>query len=214
MRPPLTPTTTPVEQHAVPTDAPSPIEPPHLLWPSFHYTNQGITSHDRTSFPKESDIRTRYHNENHAFPLAAFQCAVRSAEVRVLVLDPHFDEVGVAALAPALGNNPHVRDVRLLTGTGDTVLAYREHTRRSLTQSINVDRTQPGELIEVGWRAALDKTEYPFLHDRFAIVDGTLWHFGSTVGGRSRGLTAASGPWPAADTRAIDFFDECWIRHA
>lgn len=54
------------------------------------------------------------------------------------------------------------------------------------------------------------KYSFPFLHDRFAIVDDDLWHFGSTVGGGHPGLTAASGPWPASDTRAVEFFDECW----
>ena len=46
--------------------------------------------------------------------------------------------------------------------------------------------------------------------DRFAIVDDGLWHFGSTVGGGHPGLTAASGPWSASDTRAVEFFEECW----
>ena len=209
---PLAPATTPVEQPPPPPDALA--DPPRLLWPSVGYTNQGIGPHDRTSFPEEHDIRLRHNDKVPQIPLEAFQFAVLLAEVRVLILDPHFDEVGVTAIAPALGANQSVRDVRLLTGTGDTAPQYRKETRRSLRQSINADRTQPGEFVDIGWRAALDKTQYPFLHDRFAIVDGSLWHFGSTVGGGSRGLTAASGPWPAAATRAIDFFNQCWSRHA
>lgn len=208
----LTPPAAPVERPRPPADAPA--DPPQLLWPSISYTNRGIDTDDRTSFPEEQDIRTRHDKEVPQIPLEAFQLAVLLAEVRVLVLDPHFDKVGVDALTPVLGANRSVRDVRLLTGTGDTAAEYREEARRNLTQSINVDRTQPGDLVDVAWRAALDKSRYPFLHDRFAIVDGALWHFGSTVGGGSRGLTAASGPWPASDTRAIDFFDECWSRHA
>lgn len=33
------------------------------------------------------------------------------------------------------------------------------------------------------------------IHDRFAITDDELWHFGSTVGGVSGGLTALSRGW-------------------
>ena len=42
--------------------------------------------------------------------------------------------------------------------------------------------------MEVLWKAALDKHIFPFLHDRFAIVDRDLWHFGSTVGRRASGI--------------------------
>lgn len=34
------------------------------------------------------------------------------------------------------------------------------------------------------------------LHDRFAILDGNLWHFGVSIGGFYGGLHAISGPWP------------------
>lgn len=41
---------------------------------------------------------------------------------------------------------------------------------------------------------------YPFdrsiLHDRFALLDEDLWHFGVSIGGFYGGLHAISGPWP------------------
>ena len=209
----LAPASTPVEPpHAV---VQAPADPPQLLWPSIRFVSRGSANDDKTSFPKEYEIRERHQNSlGKTLALEAFQLAVLVAEVRVLVLDPHFDEVGVAALAPVLDGNRNVRDVRLLTGTGDITTDSREEARRILTQAINADRTQSDGLVDVGWRAVLKKDKYPFLHDRFAIVDGALWHFGSTVGGGFRGLTAASGPWPTSDTRAVDFFDDCWKRHA
>lgn len=198
---------------------PSPVHelpaPPQLLWPSIKYTSRGIAIEDRTSFPATWEIADRRkHKREVVLALHAFQTAVLLAEVRVLVLDPHFDEAGVAALEPALDANGSVQDVRLLTGTGKIAEDSREVARRNLTQAVNTDRTLSTDLVDVVWRAALNKREFPFLHDRFAIVDAGLWHFGSTVGGGFCGLTAASGPWPATDTRAIDFFDECWRRHA
>ena len=74
--------------------------------------------------------------------------------------------------------------------------------------STRTDRRPGG--VDVRWSTKLDKHSFPFLHDRFAIVDGALWHFGSNVGGGHPGLTAASGPWSASDTRAVEFFEECW----
>ena len=192
-----------------------PTDPPKLLWPSISYTNHRVSIEDRTSFPNSWQIGDRRKRKREVvLALEAFQFAVLLAEVRVLVLDPHFDEAGVEALAPALDGNRSVRDVRLLTGTGDIATDSREDARRDLTKATNADRTQSDGLVAVAWRAALNKRKFPFLHDRFAIVDGALWHFGSTVGGGFCGMTAASGPWPASDTRAVDFFNECWRCHA
>ena len=33
------------------------------------------------------------------------------------------------------------------------------------------------------------------LHDRFALFDGNIWHFGASAGGMHAGLNAYSGPW-------------------
>ncbi|MCY4486025.1 MAG: hypothetical protein OXF11_02785 [Deltaproteobacteria bacterium] len=79
----------------------------------------------------------------------------------------------------------------------------------TLTQFRNMNRSG-SDLAEVRWSSTLDRHRFPFLHDRFAIVDGALWHFGATVGGGHPGVTAASGPWSEAETRARHFFEECW----
>lgn len=47
-------------------------------------------------------------------------------------------------------------------------------------------------------------------HDRFAIVDGILWHWGATVGGGYNGQNACSHGWSAVRTRAIAWFEELW----
>ena len=156
------------------------------------------------------EIRGR-HNVRHqgiVLKLVAFEVAVEIALARVLVLDPHFDEVGVNVLGLALSRS-NALDVRLLTGRSDIDDKDRERWRMTLVQYLNSNRSDPGG-VEVRWSTKLDKHYFPFLHDRFAIVDDGLWHFGSTVGGGHPGLTAASGPWPASDTRAVEFFEECW----
>ena len=141
----------------------------------------------------------------------SFKSAVRQAQVCVLVLDVHFDEVGTNVLGPALEYSS-AEDIRLLTGSGKIDQQKRMQLNRTLRKLRNMNPAN-SRTTEVYWAARLNKRRFPYLHDRFAIVDGGLWHFGSTVGGGSRELTAASGPWPVSETRAKEFFDECWREH-
>lgn len=207
----------------MPNERPLPAEPaaigaPRLLWPSIEHTGAGVKSHDATHFPEESRVRDRRKEcvrlrqclrriggaiPDNAMTLVAFEDAVMEARRRLLVLDPYFDEVGVHALRGALECSEAV-EVRILTARrGSETTRWR----RNLEQHVNLNRTD-GLEVAVQWRTW--GGSFPFLHDRFAIVDDGLWHFGATVGGGHEGTNAASGPWPAYDARAIDFFNECW----
>ena len=120
-----------------------------------------------------------------------------------MIMDRHFDETGVKSLQCALEGS-QASDVRLLTGSVDGL----ENKRIDLEHRINLRRND--QRVKVQWCAVLHRNAYPFLHDRFAVVDDALWHFGATVGGGHPGLNAASGPWSAEETRAVAFFQECW----
>lgn len=181
---------------------------PQLLWPSIKYGERGIENQDVHSFPDVQDVHDRHAKVNNDMKLIAFEDAVIGAEVHILVLDPHFDTTGFNVLEAAISIS-QARDVRLLTGRGRIEKEKRERLRKQLTKGLNENRVDLPQ-VEVLWEATLDKRSFPFLHDRFAIVDGGLWHFGSTVGGGHRGLTAVSGPWSVIKTRAKEFFDECW----
>ena len=199
---------------------PKPTDEPQLLWPSIRYRER-IENHDSSSFPIVEYVheRRRVHMEHFHGPhkiheegivpkLVAFEVAIKSAAYRILVLDPHFDQAGMKVIGAALSYS-RALDVRLLTGNRHIDDQDRERWRRAFVQHRNLNRSEPGG-VDIRWRTSLDKHRFPFLHDRFAIVDGSLWHFGSTVGGGHPGLTAASGPWSASDTRAGGFFEECW----
>ena len=185
---------------------------PQLLWPSIKY-GERIDRHDAPHFPDADAIRDRRDSieAGNELSLRAFEEAVVGAEVHVFVLDHHFDKQGADILGGALMLS-QVRDVRLLTGRGSLADADRRELTSALTESCNEERHDRLQ-VEVLWRATLSTDSFPFLHDRFAIIDGGLWHFGATVGGGYPRLTAVSGPWPATATRAIDFFKECWIRN-
>ena len=202
--------TTIIRDEILGTKFPQQLGTPQLLWPSIRYGQQ-VENHDVSCFPSIEDVRGRYdarQNVRIVLKLAAFETALITASVRILVLDPHFDEIGVNVLAPTLPSS-QAADIRLLTGRGVANENEKDRLRKMLTQYRNSGRVD-AHPVEVRWSATLDRRLFPFLHDRFAIVDEGLWHFGSTVGGGHPGLTAVSGPWPAAGTRATEFFDECW----
>ena len=190
-------------------EPPDDRQPPRLLWPSIEYRTR-IENCDAPRFPAMEQVHERrnVHHGGIVLKLVAFEVAIESALARVLVLDPHFDEAGVNVLGLALSRSQAL-DVRLLTSRSDINGKDRERWRKTLVQHLNSNRFERGG-VDVRWSTKLDKHSFPFLHDRFAIVDGALWHFGSTVGGGYPGLTAASGPWSASDTRAVEFFEECW----
>ena len=189
-------------------DLPVPVDNPRLLWPSISCEWE-VESRDLPHFSDRNDLYQRYEYRKNVIPLnlKSFESAVSQAQICILVLDPHFDEVGVDALGPALESST-AWDIRLLTGSGDIDEQQRRKLNKSLTRWRNIN-TVASRPAEVHWSAKLDKHRFPFLHDRFAIIDGALWHFGSTVGGGHHGLTAASGPWSATKTRAKPFFEEC-----
>ena len=197
----ILPTTRP-RHEPLSTYLPEPPTAPQLLWPSI----ESGANLDISSFPERHEIYHKHqaHYKDLTLRLVAFEEAVNAAMSHILVLDPHFDEIGANALQFGLFGS-RALDIRLLTGDE----LDKERLRRELTEAINSDR-DTGQWVEVLWTTTLDRRSFPFLHDRFAIVDGSLWHFGSTVGGGHPGLTAASGPWPASQTRAKEFFEECW----
>lgn len=193
-------------------DLPAPAKNPALLWPSISHSTT-MQNCDLPHFPDRNLVTQRYGSDKDVLTLGlqSFQSAVKQAEVCVLVLDLHFDEVGTRVLGPAL-EYTKAEDIRLLTGNGKIDEERRMQLFRTLRKLRNMNPAN-SSATEIYWTARLSKRRFPYLHDRFAIVDGGLWHFGSTVGGGSRELTAASGPWPASETRAKKFFDECWREH-
>jgi hypothetical protein len=62
----------------------------------------------------------------------------------------------------------------------------------------------------VQWKTTLGVNCILEVHDRFAIVDSELWHFGATVGGAHRSINAYSRGWDATEARALDFFKEAY----
>ena len=179
---------------------------------------------DATRFPSslqpiKARIKAYEANEGSAFlPLMTFVEAARNAQDRIWVLDGYL-------FSPVDGMNRSCRidaimrwfpaglaasSVRLLTASiNDDVDRETERQFHELARRINErDKYRKNRLtIEVNF--ALVK-HFPYVHDRFAIIDDELWHFGATVGGLHPDVSATSRGWSAKEYGADQFFDMAW----
>lgn len=125
-------------------------------------------------------------------PLEEFLEAMLEAKLRIWIMDPHFDGVcGFAAIQMVLDmslelaeQQQRMLDVRILT----SVLGELEHWLKERKQSYPTVQRKGG---------------CAGVHDRYALIDHELWHFGSTVGGGHPDLSTATRGWPG--NHANDF---------
>jgi hypothetical protein len=197
------------------TPAPAPRVVPELLWPSIVPSGNaaGYCERDHTKFPEERFIRWRYQlitGTSCELGLEALREQMYSATTRLLVLDLFFAEYGYPFLKDAVGVT-EATDIRVVSkmasGAGHRDVGTKLRTLDLLRNPQVRDGRPPGK---VEWKDRLSDAAFPHLHDRFAIVDDELWHFGATVGGGHPNLNAASRGWSVAATRALDFFEEVW----
>jgi hypothetical protein len=198
-----------------------PIANKEILWPG--ETGIGsLPNGDSDRFPDILAIKLRISCDQPT-PLNSFKEAVGNAQRRVWIIDPYFLEsdkckcnrqVRIDQILNWMNETMLAYDIRILTneleGHGskeiscDVISQFQEHAE--LINSIRL----PGEVrchIEV--RFTLNRT-FNYVHDRFAIIDEELWHFGATVGGFHSQVSAATRGWRASDHGADEFFLLAW----
>jgi hypothetical protein len=155
-------------------------------------------------------------NSSDPVPLQKFGEAVAGAQERVWIVDEYLLMPGKGSptdrIEKILAWLPLwlvASDIRLLTkrhqevGDGD----IEKFHQRARAISNHVARREKECRIEIRMHL---KRDCDFVHDRFAVVDDELWHFGGTAGGFHAAVSAASRGWRAADHGALDFFEEIW----
>jgi hypothetical protein len=199
-------------------DAAQPVAPateePQILWPSAHYYGDNGGS-DSSVFPSLTAIKARC-GARPPEPLEAFVETVRDARDRILILDDYL-------FKPLAGQSQQDRlrqilawlpvglvanDIRFLTNRHPDQDFIRKQFNERVTE---INQRSPRRL----GTAAIDirftlGTAFPYVHDRFAIIDCELWHFGATVGGLHSLVNATSRGWDAHSREAVRFFDEAW----
>ena len=184
-----------------------PFPAKEILW--------GSQEGGQTLFPTSIAAYERKYS-NDPVPMQEFGKAVSDAQERVWIVDEYL-------LMPDSGKPARrieqiltwlplwlaASDIRLLTKhhkevDDDDLKKFRQHA-----QAINDYATRRGKECRVDVRMHLTR-DCDYIHDRFAIIDDELWHFGGTVGGFHSKVSAASRGWRASDHGAISFFEEIW----
>jgi hypothetical protein len=170
---------------------------PELLWPG--------RSDDLGVFPDRATLRSRQDNSHpDRPPIRSFIESVwLKAQTRVWILDPFFGQDPLPYDVGEALKLTEAKDLRLFTRKVSTALFHEIQDERK-------ERGFSAPTFGVSWYGGLVAERFPFCHDRFAVIDEELWHFGGTVGGGQSGLTAVSRGWPAESTGVASFFDQVW----
>lgn len=197
---------------------------PRILWPSLERAGGAQPASwqptDLGTFPDAPFITERRRRGDGKSHLPMFREQVRRAFDRVLIVDTYLLCGGEAAEDEILSwfpNDFEANDVRI--GCGGMRPGREERLFRArltdCTAAINARRTGTGgQAAAIQLKLTLDPGRYPFVHDRFAVVDDELWHFGATVGGLHHGVNAATRGWSATAVGAVRFFGEVWRQPA
>lgn len=165
-------------------------------------------------FPTRSELQRVGNTELGPNHLDEFVHQAWEARARLWVLDGHFWPNGFRALelVLSLAKIPDVRIISARDPERDKHLSDLHKVSRASWQVGKPSTSRGAARVRIDWRDRLIRNppRYPFAHDRFVVLDESLWHFGYAAGGSGNCLSAASGPWSARDTRAIEFYEELW----
>jgi len=196
-----------------------PVPEKAILWAAQNeYGN--MPNGDSNCFPNWHAILAR-KSARIACPLATFGEAMTQAQERIWVIDGYFLDLDdgnrqdrMAHIFAWLPETMLAYDIKFLTksyNTGDNkevdrdlVTQFQEHTAR-----INLHKSKGAIQCAIEVRFTLAQN-FNYVHDRFAIIDDELWHFGATVGGFHSQVSAATRGWRASDHGAEEFFKLAW----
>lgn len=179
--------------HGTSVAVPLPPEEPRLL---FFDRKRGL-----------ADRETLTLNDRGNDPVLSpkFQSALQTA-AQVYIVDSYFAETRALAEEILLvATVADVKQMRIITARKAEFGALRD-----LVYELQREAQRSGTIELRTLPKRTDGSALP--HDRFALIDGTLWHWGATVGGGFSGLNACSFGWSAKRTGAAAWFKELWER--
>lgn len=144
--------------------------------------------------------------------------AVQRAARRVWIIDPYFLDFNSSHLHQYDIEPAEFYETLFESCTCDSRIIC------SATESSKQQRQRLQSLLQkpasgyTAYSAQLPQIKFfnkrvPDFHDRFAIVDDKLWHFGANVAGTHKDINCFSRGWSARSTGAHDLFEKCW-QHA
>lgn len=190
-----------------------PIPDKAILWAM--QTGYGkLSNGDNNCFPEIQAITAR-NSSDQPNPLATFGDAVSQAEERIWIIDEQIFKPDKGSLEDRINqilqwlpNQLAANDIRILTKSYPTqdelAKQFADHANK-----INRSSSRRAGQCVIEVRFTLNQF-FDYIHDRFAIIDDELWHFGATVGGFHSKVSAATRGWRASDHGAEEFFELAW----
>ena len=119
---------------------------------------------------------------------------IRSSSEEMVFLDAFFDDFNLYRLLDVLGLR---KSSNLLSVT---VLTVGGHSALTISRNEKDFRVRIGNLHNAKVQILrLEKGNEGLVHDRFALIDNHIWHFGAAIGGMHDKIHAYSGPWDDVD---------------
>lgn len=196
---------------------PRPLPEKQILRPPCY---QGDDSH---LFPNTSQIYSRRNTcDIHDFLIDVFFDAIANALERVLIVDNYFfkphegkgdnedekldDRIDILLL-PMESRSFQASEVKILSGcNADETQESLQTKLQSRANRISQKRPIGNSSLSIEFKTLPDR----LIHDRFAIIDDELWHFGGTVGGFEKQFSVASRGWRASEYGADTLFHNIW----
>lgn len=185
-----------------------PLPANEILW--------GSQEGGQNRFPTSTAAWERKHSGNPV-PLLKFSNSVADAQDPVWLVDEYLltpDRKSIVErIVQILAWLPlgiAANDIRLLTKQHKEIEEENLKNFQIHAQKINAYSVRRGKQCRIEVRTHLTHRNCNFIHDRFAIIDDELWHFGGTTDGFQATVSASSRGWRAVDHGAIDFFEEIW----
>lgn len=185
-----------------------PLPDKEIIWGS----QDGGCNH----FPKTIGTITERKFSNDPAPLQSFGRAVSKAQERVWIVDEYLFKPDKGKLSNRVDRilkwlqlDINANDIRLLTKDHAEINGSVLEKFKQRAQEINNYSVRRPVKCDIEVRTHLKK-KFNVLHDRFAIIDDELWHFGGTAGGFQASVSATSRGWRASEHGAVGFFEMAW----
>jgi hypothetical protein len=183
---------------------------PQLMWMSMT-PEEPFKELDSRTVPLMHSVETRYRhtstNKKKTKPDLLMGCQVFWEEFQrsqlVIIFDRYADDLLLRRIHQEL-EAKGARTMQTLVVFGGTL---------SINKSVlaDIDDLVKGTSGRLNFHhvTGMKSTTPPFPHDRFAVTNGELWHFGGTIAGQE-GLSAVSRGWKAVDIGVQKFVEDTW----
>lgn len=182
---------------------------PKIFFGIFNQSSISGKVQDNETFLSYSDF-TNAHNSysNSYYPSLfsqQFRDAINEAQKRIWLIDGYLSESDSRSKLDSMIDMLHQRmfyidDIR--------IFFKKDEHKTDIDEVLKVFNADL--LPKVHKEIQYKFFDYRFIHDRFAIIDDVLWHFGSDVGSTNKSIHATSYGWDANYLKAIKFFEDFW----